>query len=341
MTSANSQQRLVEVSVIIPTRNRLAFLKEAVASVLAQDYRDREVVVVDDMSEDGTWEWLSSLQHPGVRVLRMERHGERSAARNLGLDHAQGNYVLFLDDDDLLAPGALSYLQRNAEKCPEALAVVGARISFDDRGNWYRPTHPRWTVKGRAWRDVLFGCIPLQGQTIMRKSELLAAGAWNEGWSVAEDHELWLRLTASNREVVICPRVVRKMRIHPGQTPLVGRFRDYVNLRRDFVLRLPSELQSSGRRIFRAQRMTSIAGKYEARGRYLNAASFYLQATVRAPELLTSPQPAMVLLGGLFRATVGIVLGKGLLTAAQKVKGLARASLKPRLVARPELAGHE
>src|SRR5580658_1881005 len=115
MKSASKQQREVEISVIIPTRNRLAYLKEAVASVLAQDHRDREVVVVDDASEDGTWAWLSSLTDPDVRVLRMEQHGERSAARNLGLNYAQGKYVLFLDHDDLLAPSALSYLQVNAE----------------------------------------------------------------------------------------------------------------------------------------------------------------------------------------------------------------------------------
>jgi glycosyltransferase involved in cell wall biosynthesis len=312
------------VSVIIPTRNRLAFLKEAVESVLAQYSVDREIVVVDDASEDGTWEWLSSLHDLTIRAFRMNPHGERSAARNLGLHHAQGKFVVFLDDDDLLAAGALSYLQRNAESCPEALAVMGARISFDDQGNWYRPTHPRWTVKSEAWRDVLFGCIPLQGQSLMRKSELLAAGGWNEAWSIAEDHELWLRLTTPNREIVVCPRVVRKMRIHPGQTPLVGRYRDYVNLRRDFVRRLPSELQSLGRRIFRAHRITLIASKYHVSGRYWNSASCYMHAIARAPELLVSPPSAMVLLGGLWRALVGAVVGKSVLGRIRSMKAFLR-----------------
>src|SRR5438477_5519501 len=131
MTAFVRRERAILVSVIIPTRNRLAFLKEAVSSVSSQDCPAHETIVIDDASQDGTWEWLSSLRDPAIRVFRMPSHGERSAARNLGLKHALGEFVLFLDDDDLLAPGALSYLQAEARRCPDALAVVGARISFN------------------------------------------------------------------------------------------------------------------------------------------------------------------------------------------------------------------
>lgn len=312
------------ISVIIPTRNRLAFLKEAVASVSSQGYPHRETIVVDDASEDGAWEWLSSLHDPGIRVFRMTRHGERSAARNLGLHHAQGKYVLFLDDDDLLAPGALSYLQAKAERYPEALAVVGARISFGEQGSWYRPPHPWWTVKRNAWLDILFGCIPPQGQTLMRRDTLLAAGGWNEGWSVAEDHELWLRLASVPSVILFCPKVVARIRIHAGQTPLAGRDRDFINLRCGFVRRLPVPLQQSGRNIFRAQRLISIAGRHFERRRYQKTAHFYLRAMATAPRLLASPLPARLLLEGWFRAVAGLVFGENLLLAARRAKSSLR-----------------
>jgi glycosyltransferase involved in cell wall biosynthesis len=333
MTSSVKQTESVAISVIIPTRNRLAFLKEAVASVSSQDFADCELVVVDDASEDGTWAWLSSLQDPKICIFRPAQHGERSAARNLGLRQARGKYVLFLDDDDLLAPGALSYLHAKAERYPKALAVVGARISFDAQGNWYRPTHPRWTVKSKAWEDVLFGWIPLQGQTLMRKRDLLAAGAWDDKWRVAEDHELWLRLASASSTIVLCPRVVCKMRNHPGQTPLVGRYREYVNLRRDFVSRLPSVLRCSGQQIFRVQRMAMIANKYQNRGRYWKSASYYLKTILFAPELLMSLQPRMLLLGGLSRSLAGVFLGKSVLLEIRKMKTFIRG----RQIARVEL----
>jgi glycosyltransferase involved in cell wall biosynthesis len=326
------QEGLVEISVIIPTRNRLAFLKEAVASVLAQDYRDREVVVVDDASEDGTWEWLSSLQHPSVRVLRMEQHNERSAARNLGLNHAQGKYVLFLDDDDLLAPGALSYLQLNAEKYPEALAVVGSRISFDDKGHWYRPPHPRWIVNRKAWPEILFGYCPPQGQTLMRKSMFVTAGSWNEHWSVAEDHELWLRIAAQPGVILLCPGVVRRMRIHAGQTPLGGRARDILNLRRDFAAGLPKSEQAEAFAIFVAHRLSVIGGRLLAKGNYRKAARYYVIAIARAPRLLFSPWSAMLLLGGLARSAAGILFGRNLILTARKTKASLRTLRNKRFV---------
>ncbi|MGA2631545.1 MAG: glycosyltransferase [Terriglobia bacterium] len=314
------------VSVIIPTRNRLAFLKEAMASVSAQDYPNRETIVVDDASEDGTWEWLSSLQDPRVRIFRLPHHAERSAARNLGLSNAQGEFVLFLDDDDLLAPGALSYLLKGARREPQALAVVGARISFDDRGHWYRPPHPRWRVKRKVWTDVLFGYIPPQGQTLIRRGTLPAAGCWNEGWSVAEDYELWMRLISKDSLLLFLPRTVRKMRIHPNQTPLVGRYRDCINLRRDFVRRLPEDMQGLGGRIFRALRLYILAARCLARCKYGKAIGYYLLAIGNAPRLLASLLTRSMLLGGLWRALAGLIFGKNFLIRAQKAKAFIRTS---------------
>src|SRR5437016_5583373 len=85
------------VTVVIPTRNRLRYLEEAIESVRRQTYPNWELVVVDDASEDGTWEWLQMLVDPRIHALRQPQHRERSAARNRGLAEARGEYVLFLD----------------------------------------------------------------------------------------------------------------------------------------------------------------------------------------------------------------------------------------------------
>jgi glycosyltransferase involved in cell wall biosynthesis len=319
------------VSVVIPTYNRLAFLKEAIASISTQDYVNRETIVVDDACEDGTWEWLSSLRDPRVRTFRLQQHAERSAARNLGLSSARGEFVLFLDDDDLLAPGALSSLSAAAQRQPRALAAVGGRISFDGSGRWYRPPHPRWTFTRKIWPDILFGWIPSQGQTLIRKDALLTAGGWNEAWNVAEDHELWLRLVSDDSVLVFVPGIVKKMRIHSGQTSTRGSYQASVKLRRDFVRRLPSHLQKPGWKIIRSERLHSIAGAFLARSDYRKAAVYYLRSAAETPQLLARPVPALLLLGGSCRALVGLFFGRGLFTFGSKMKALLRGLQKDRL----------
>jgi len=93
------------VSVILPTYNAMAFLAQAVESVLTQDYSQMELLVIDDGSTDGTADH-AALQDPRIRVLRQKNAGP-AAARNLGLAHAQGELVAFIDADDFWLPGKL------------------------------------------------------------------------------------------------------------------------------------------------------------------------------------------------------------------------------------------
>jgi len=95
-----------KVSVIIPTYNRLPMLKEAVDSVLAQDFEDMELTVVDDGSTDGTAE---EIKRYGGRVKLLQHSVNKgvSAARNKGILHAKGKYIAFLDSDDLWVKGKM------------------------------------------------------------------------------------------------------------------------------------------------------------------------------------------------------------------------------------------
>src|SRR5215204_1671374 len=92
------------VSVVIPCYKQAHFLGEAIESVLAQSYPNFEIIVVDDGSPDNTSEVAAS--YPRVRLVRQENQG-LSAARNSGLSRSEGEYVVFLDADDRLLPGAL------------------------------------------------------------------------------------------------------------------------------------------------------------------------------------------------------------------------------------------
>ena len=93
------------VSVIIPTFNRLGFLKEAVESVEKQSYRDFELIIVDDGSTDSTGGYLESLP---VKYIRLEHSGFPGRVRNAGAKAAKGKYLAFLDSDDLWEPEKLA-----------------------------------------------------------------------------------------------------------------------------------------------------------------------------------------------------------------------------------------
>lgn len=125
-----------QLSVILPTRNRLHLLPRAVASVFDQDCGDLELLVVDDASSDGTDRWLRESRDPRLLVLRRERSEGPSAARNEALRRARGRYVVFLDDDDELLPGMLESVRQTFESSPPEVGFLwcGVEVVRDGAG---------------------------------------------------------------------------------------------------------------------------------------------------------------------------------------------------------------
>ncbi len=321
----------MNVSVIIPTRNRLAFLREAIASVEMQSYPEWDLIVVDDASNDGTSDYLRTLNTPRVRVIRMEHHAERSAARNRGLQGAVAEWVLFLDDDDRLKPRALARLFAALEEHPHAVASVGARVVFSERGYSPRSLHPRFQHKLDARLDVLFMWVPAQGQALIRKSALIRAGGWKGHMALGEDHELWLRLVEFG-PVITIPDTVVEVRSHPGQslqTGLPGRTRDF---RSAFVQKLPAELRGRGERAYEAFRCNKAGQTAFRMGDYRLSLKLYTRIIRRAPFLLGSPLSRPHILWHFFKSLGGSVFGASVVDLVRRVKrwGTRRRSRKMR-----------
>ena len=154
----------MKLSIIIPAYNAEAYLPQCLDSILAQERPGCEVIVVDDGSTDGTAALLE--RYPDVKVVHQENHG-MSTARNRGLDEARGEYILFVDSDDLLTDGALATLV--AEFGGEDIIAFNARKLHDATGEQtYRPTirEPEttdgWTYFCRhrlEAMDIHFVCI--------------------------------------------------------------------------------------------------------------------------------------------------------------------------------------
>jgi glycosyltransferase involved in cell wall biosynthesis len=152
------------VSVVIPVFNGERFLAEAIESVLAQDYRPIEVIVIDDGSTDASGEIARS--YDDVVVLG-SAHDGAAAARNLGADRAVGSFLTFLDADDLMAPGRLSVQREHLRSHPETGCVLMHQELKVESGSERRPIHggqvaapPMTAFLGKATFDAVGGFDP-------------------------------------------------------------------------------------------------------------------------------------------------------------------------------------
>jgi glycosyltransferase involved in cell wall biosynthesis len=315
----------VAVTVVIPTRNRLAFLKESVASVTEQTHPFWELIVVDDASEDGTANWLKGLASVQVRCIHLKEHSERSAARNAGLSCASGIYTLFLDDDDLLYPTALDQLAAALSRDRTAIAAVGARVVADPKRGLWRTPHPSRYQKRAVWLDVLGGWAPGQGQYLMRTEILKSAGGFNESLAVAEDHDLWLRLGGLG-PVVLIPDSVVACRLHGGQVR-AGDSAILKRMRAEAVARVRGNERIQAASVFAAWQIVCAALRANEEGKFLRGVWDSVRAAWFAPRVLFSPLTGPTLRSAALRAIVGALIGrKGVeLVSELKSRILARA----------------
>jgi len=204
----------VTVSVIIPTYNRREFLREAIESVLAQSFRDFELIVVDDGSRDGTYELVKGY---GDRVLYLwQPNRGPAAARNRGAEVARGYYLAFLDSDDLWLPKKLEQQISFMEAHP------GARICYTDeiwirRGRRVNPKKKHAKYSGWIYPRCLPLCIISPSSVMIRRDLWEEVRGFDEDFPVCEDYELWLRIAAREPVYFIRERLIVKRGGHDDQ----------------------------------------------------------------------------------------------------------------------------
>ena len=181
-----------QVSVIIPTYNRHSMLKEAVESVLAQDYQNFELIVVDDGSTDLTPEILKSYRE-AVTVIRQNNQGV-SSARNAGIRAASGDLVAFLDSDDLWLPQKLSSQVDFFKANPDALICQTQEIWIRD-GVRVNPKKRHKKVSGMIFKPSLKLCLVSPSAVMIRPSLFETVGLFDEDLPACEDYDLWLRIS--------------------------------------------------------------------------------------------------------------------------------------------------
>ena len=208
----------MDVSVVIPTRNRSALLAITLRSVLRQQEVDFEVIVVDEASTDDTPAVLAALADPRVRVIRHETAFGLPAARNRGAAAARGEWLAFVDDDDLWAPDKLARQLRAGTAAGRdwvytgGVNIEGRRIVFG------RPVLPPDAVVAALPR---YNPIPGGGSNvIVRRPAWLRAGPFEPRFrSGGEDWEMSLRLAKNGPPAWVCSPLVAK-RVHSSNMSL-------------------------------------------------------------------------------------------------------------------------
>jgi len=199
------------VSVIIPCYNHAHYLPDAVNSVLAQTFTDWEALIVDDGSTDNTREVAAQFTDSRIRYIYQENRG-LSGARNTGIRAAEGEYLAFLDADDLLTPTffetCLAALRADTE-----LAGVYTRNHFVDEAGNLLPRRGGQALAGTAFRArILEGGFFPPVSAMVRRTVVVEVGMFDEQLTSVEDWDLWLRLSARYplqgiAEPLVCYRV--------------------------------------------------------------------------------------------------------------------------------------
>lgn len=180
-------------SIVIPTYNRAHLIGKTIASVLAQEDPDFEVIVVDDGSLDNTEEVVRAVTDEQVGYYKKD-NAERGAARNYGAARARGRYVNFFDSDDLLYPNHLSAARRLIEQQHEPEIF---HLGFEMRDAEGHLLYPAASLSGNLNEQLLRGNL-LSCNGVFLRTDVAHAFPFNEDrqLSASEDWELWLRLAS-------------------------------------------------------------------------------------------------------------------------------------------------
>lgn len=215
------------VSVVIPVYNRASSLKDAVESVFSQKYSNIEIIVVDDGSDENVKKCLKSYM-ARIKYIRMENNRGVSSARNLGIDRAKGDYIAFLDSDDLWLP---EKLEEQIKVMEEERTLICHTDEF-----WYKKDkfvnqgarHEKYG--GWIFPSILDICRISPSSVIMHKKVLEKSGKFDENLFACEDYDLWLRIVSRFKISYLPTKLVVKRAYLNDQLSLNVPYLEYYRL---------------------------------------------------------------------------------------------------------------
>ena len=215
--------------MIIPTYNRWPLVKEAINSVLKQSFSDFEVIVVDDGSTDNTREEIEAIKDPRIRYFYKENYGV-STARNLGLAKSTGQYICFLDSDDLWPEHYLQIMIGKLEKKTEYGAAYSARTVLYSDGKSIKQCDPKRSKSGWITKNLFIHkrLAPVHTSGTCFLKNVLQGFSFDEALRNGQDTDAWLRLSTKTKFLFV-PDVAFVNRREHGISPRIWFSRENCN----------------------------------------------------------------------------------------------------------------
>jgi glycosyltransferase involved in cell wall biosynthesis len=276
------------VSTIIPAYNAAAYVRETIDSALAQTHREHEIIVVDDGSTDGTWEILQSYGD-AIQAVR-QPNGGPARARNTGARIARGEWLAFLDADDLWLPEKLQRQLAEAERTGAALVYTN-RENFGSCETVSTLQSDGVTLHaGESFERLLEGNFITLSSVLVDRRVFAEAGGFDEAAVLigVEDWDLWLRIAAAH-PIALCREPLTRYRRHPGGISRnVNRMRQglFATLERAFGLERAGRLPAAARRRAQSQAW-GVLGGVATNGRPFSGTPYFLRSALLEP---LSPQ---------------------------------------------------
>jgi glycosyltransferase involved in cell wall biosynthesis len=190
------------ISVIIPVYNGEKTIRETIESVLNQSFSDFELIVINDGSQDSTLDVLGSIQDPRLKVFSYPNSGV-SASRNRGFSHTVGEFIAFLDADDLWTPDKLEAQLKALQENPDAAVAYSWTDFIDETGQFLGHGSHR-TVNGDVYAELLlFDFLDNGSNPLIRRQALTEVGNFDKEVAGAEDWDMWFRLAAHYHFVAV------------------------------------------------------------------------------------------------------------------------------------------
>lgn len=219
-----------QVSVIIPCYNGQQYISQAIESVLDQTFHDFEIVVTNDGSTDSSVRRIEDFGDPRIRLYNFERNRGVAAATNHCIEHAEGDYLAILDDDNVFLPSKLERQVKLLEEQPQIGAVLTWTRLIDDAGSdLNNSTHPYNSLfeqpnrTRQEWLHHFFyrnNCL-CHPSAMIRRQCYERVGTYDTRLSQLLDFDLWIRL-CRHYEIFILPEKLLKFRIHDDDSNLSG-----------------------------------------------------------------------------------------------------------------------
>lgn len=199
------------ISVIIPAYNAEKTIQETIESVLNQTHSNLEIIIINDGSQDSTLDIINSIQDARIKVFSYPNSG-LAASRNRGFHHSVGDYVSFIDADDLWTADKLEAQLKALQTNSKAAVAYSWTDLIDESGQFLRSGN-HTTANGNVYAQLLLSCFVVSGSNpLIRRQAFIEVGGFDESLAASQDFDLYLRLAAQYDYVAVSsPQVLYRI----------------------------------------------------------------------------------------------------------------------------------